>query len=134
MATVLTGRDVTLEIDGQTYAPQTLSAELTIEEDRQTFETLAGRVEKHIDETGTLEVTILTDWGTTGSLCAALWDAADTAPDTPLPFSMVVNTDTFAGDVYPVKPPAGGSGNEATEASLSLTVTGKPSRTAATTV
>lgn len=131
MTTVLTGRDVTLTIDSQTYAAQTLSALLTIEEARETYETLAGKVEKHLDETGTLEVTLLTDWGVTGSLCAALWDAADDAPDTALTFTMEVNGDTFGGEVYPIKPPAGGEGNSGTEAQLTFPVKGTPTRTAA---
>ncbi len=129
MTTVLTGRDVTLEIDSDTYAAQTLSAKLTIDEDRETFETLGGRVDKHMDETAQLEVTLLTDWGTTDGLCAALWDAADTAPDTALAFTMVVGGDDFAGNVYPVKPPAGGEGNSASEETLTMTCKGKPTRT-----
>lgn len=131
MTTVLTGRNVTLDIDTTSYNTQTLGATLTIEQQRDRYETLAGPVDKQLDETGTLEVTLLTDWGQTGGLCAALWDAADTSPDTVLPFTMDVGGDTFAGDVLPVKPPAGGAGNEGTEVTITMTVVGKPTRTPA---
>lgn len=137
--TVVTGRDLTITLDFDNEglaAPVSLDAQatevvLTQELNRETYETLAGRTRKVIDDDGSLAITMLADWGTTGGVCAALWSAADTAPDTPVTFSFQVNGDTFAGKVYPVKPDAGGSAPGALELSVEMPLSGDVTRTAA---
>lgn len=137
--TVITGRDLTLSIDfdadglepPKDFDAQASSVVLKTEVNRQTYETLAGRARKTIDENGTLNVSMLADWGTTGGLCAALWTAADTAPDTPINFTFTANGDSWAGQVLPEKPDAGGDAPGALELALELTVVGTPTRTAA---
>lgn len=132
MTTVLTGRDVTVTVDEKVYDTQTLSAELTTEINRNEHELLSGRVRYTVDETATLEISMLADWGATESLCVAMWNAAASDPDTPLDFTMDVNGEELTGQILPVKPPLGGSGNESTEISLSLMVEGTPTFTVPT--
>lgn len=124
MATVITGRDVILEIDTDNFEPQTLSVTLTIEDDQQVFETFGGPVYKTITQAYTLEIEMLSDWGATGSLCAALEDAFDTAPDTSLNFQLVItgpdNVVTFAGKCFPKVPAVSGTGAEGSSVSVTL--------------
>jgi len=124
MSTVITGRDVTLEIDGDTFDPQTLNVTLTVEDDQEVFETFGGPVYKTITQAYTLELELLSDWGKTGSVCEALEDAFDTAPDTSIDFEIVVtgpvNITTVAGKVFPKVPEVTGAGAEASQVSLTL--------------
>ena len=121
--TIIQGRDVTLTIDGDDYSAQASSVTLTLELDRQEFEVLDGTVYKTLKTTGTLEVELLQDWGAASSICEALWNAAKSAPDTPLAFTMVANTgSTFTGNVYPAFPDAGGAAADALTATVSLTI------------
>lgn len=124
MATVITGRDVTLEIDSEDFEPQTLSVTLTIEDDQQVFETFAGPVYKTITQDYTLEMEMLSDWGATGSLCEALENAFDTDPDTPVDFELVItgpdNVVTFAGKCFPKVPDVTGTGAEGSTVSVTL--------------
>ncbi len=125
MATVLTGQDLTLTIDNDDYNPQTLSVTLTIEDTREVFETLDGPVYKTLQQPYTLEVTMLSDWGTTNSLCEALASAALTAPDTSLTATIVVdgpNAETTATfKVFPTVPPMTGAGTTQSETTFTLT-------------
>lgn len=124
MATVITGRDVTIEIDSDDYEPQTLSVTLAVEDDQQVYETFGGPVYKTLTQSYTLDLEMLADWGTTGSLCEALETAFDTAPDTSLAFSMVIagpdETVTMAGKVFPKVPPVSGTGADASTVSFTL--------------
>lgn len=127
--TIITGRALTLTIDSLTYDDQTATVQLVQENDQQRYELLSGAVDKTIDTTFTLEVTFMADWGTTGSLCRALWDAANTAPDTALAFTFESNGDSFAGDVLPTFPPVGGTGKDAQEVTVTLTGVGSVAKT-----
>lgn len=124
MATVITGRDVTLEIDGDSFEPQVLSATVTIEDDQEVYETFAGPVYKTLTQAYELEMEMLSDWGTTNGLCEALETAFDTAPDTSVDFEMVItgpdNVITIAGKVFPKTPPVSGTGAEGSTVSLTL--------------
>ena len=71
--TVITGRDVTFTIGGNTFDAQATSAVLTGTTNRQTYETLDGKAYKVIDNDFTLAVEMLADWGAAGSLCEILW-------------------------------------------------------------
>lgn len=125
MATVLTGQDLALTIDSTVFDVQTLSTSLTIEDNREVFETLDGPVYKTLQQPYALEVTMLSDWGTTGSLCEALASAALTAPDTSLTATLVVTganaTTTATFKVFPTVPPMTGAGTTQSETTVTLT-------------
>ena len=80
--TVTTGRSLTLTIGGKTYADQTSTVTLSMDNNQQVLETLAARVYKTVDYSGTLAVELYADWGVSAGLCAQLWDAAKSVPDT----------------------------------------------------
>lgn len=121
--TIITGRDLSLTIDGDTYDAQASSVTLTRTADRQEYEVLDGSVYKTLKYTAELTVEMFQDWNAAGSLCEALWNAADTAPDTPLSFSFVANTGaTFTGDCFPSFPDAGGTAPDALTVTVTMTV------------
>lgn len=121
--TIITGRDLSLTIDGDDFGAQASSVTLSLENDRQEYDVLDGTVYKTVKTTGTLSVELMQDWGATPSLCEALWAAAKSAPDTPLAFSFTANTGSvFTGNVYPVFPDAGGAAADALMATLEFTV------------
>jgi hypothetical protein len=108
MATYITGRDLTLSIDTESYDAQASTVTLTVVPNQATLEVLSGRAYKTIDYTATLSVEMYADWGAAGSLCDALFDAAGAAGDTPIAFSFEANGSTFTGNVFPNFPSAGG--------------------------
>lgn len=120
----VTGRDLSLTINSVQYNNVAQSCTLTIENNQQVLETLAGRAYKTIDKTATLEVELYQDWGSTtpASVCEALWSAASSAPDTSLAFSFDANGVTLSGNVFPVFPTAGGAATDALTVSISLVV------------
>jgi hypothetical protein len=121
---VITGSDITLEIDGETFEPQTLSVVLTSTAEREVYETLSGPFYKTLIREYELAVTGLADWGHTDSVCDALNDAFDADPDTSIAFTMTAindpNTVTVSGKVFPKVPAAGGSGAEVTQFDVTL--------------
>lgn len=122
MATYITGRDLTLTIDGDSYAAQASTVTLTTELNQAVLEVLSGRAYKTIDQTATLSVEMYADWGATGSLCDALWDAAAAAPDTSVAFSFDANGSTFTGQVFPNYPAAGGGAVDVLTTTVELVV------------
>lgn len=121
--TIITGRDLSLTIDGDNYDAQASTVTLSRVNDQQVYQVLDGKVYKTIDVNATLTVTMFADWGVSGGLCEALWDAADTAPDTGLTFSFIADTGaTFAGSVFPAFPDAGGTAPDAQTVTVTLTV------------
>jgi hypothetical protein len=122
MATYITGRDLTLKIDGDSYDAQASTVTLTTELNQAVLEVLSGRAYKTIDQTATLSVEMYADWGATGSLCDALWDAANTAPDTGLAFSFEASGSEFEGFVLPNFPAAGGGAVDVLTTTVELTV------------
>ena len=124
--TVLTGRELVLTIEGTDYSDQILSAVLTIETERLTFDTVSGRAYKFIDKNATLDIEFLADWSVAapGGLSRALWAAAE-APDTSLTAVLTATTgDTFTFEVLPNFPNVGGAASEGQTQSLSLQVDG----------
>ena len=117
-----TGRDLSLTIDSNVYDAQGSSVLLSRTLNRERYETLAGPVYKTTTVEGTLQVTMFTDWGETGSLCEALDDAADTAPDESLAFTFVHGGVEFTGAVFPVHPDGGGEAPNVTEVTVELTL------------
>lgn len=125
--TVITGRDVTLTIATVSHDPQTLGCILTTVDNIQDYETIDGTVSKNIDSKSTFKLDMLADWGATGSLCEALHIAATSAPNTVLATTLVSATGaSFAFNILPVTPAAGGAGNEAQKVSLEFKVVGRP--------
>jgi hypothetical protein len=122
MATYITGRDLTLTIDGDSYDAQASTVTLEVTNNQATLEVLSGRAYKTIDATATLNVEMYADWGAVGSICDALWDAAKAAPDTALTFSFDANGSTFTGSCFPAQPTAGGGAVDVLTASVSLVV------------
>jgi len=125
--TVITGRDVTFTIGGNTFDAQATSAQLVGEVNRQTYETLDGKAYKVIDNNFTFNVEMLADWGATGSLCEILWGVTESAPNTGISTVMTTATGaTFTFQVLPSWPSAGGTAPDAQTVSLALQVIGVP--------
>ena len=128
--TVITGRDVTFTIGGNNYDAQATSAILSNSPTIETYQTLDGKVYKHIDDQFTFDVEMLADWGATDSLCEALWTAAESAPNTALAVSLTAVTGAvFSFNVLPLFPSVGGSSPDAQTVSMSFTVIGTPTET-----
>lgn len=121
--TILRGTDLSLTIDAATYDAQSSSVTLVRTNDQVELDVLDGQVYRTIKTTAELQVEMLQDWGAVGSLCEALWNAADTAPDTPLSATFVANTGaTFTFDVLPTFPDAGGTAPDALTVTVEMTV------------
>jgi hypothetical protein len=128
--TVITGRDLILTIATVNYDAQATSAVLSNSPTIDAYQTLDGKVFRHIDDTWTFDVEMLADWGAASSLCEALWTACETAPNTTLAASLTAATGAvFAFNVLPVFPSVGGAAPSAQTVSLSFTVVGTPSET-----
>ena len=126
MSTVITGNALTLEIGSTAYTAQVTAVTVTREDSQETFDALGSRVYKTITFPYTMDVTILPDWGATGSLCQALTTAALSAPDTPLAFELKVEQGTaeetvVEGSVFPELVETGGTGFEVTPVTVSFT-------------
>ena len=125
--TVITGRDVTFTIGGNTFDAQATSAVLTGEMNRQTYETLDGKAFKVIDNNFTLAVEMLADWGATGSLCEILWGVSESAPNTAISTVFTATSGAvFTFQVLPMWPSAGGTAPDAQTVSLTFQVIGVP--------
>jgi hypothetical protein len=125
--TIITGRDITFTIDGDNFDAQATSAILTIDSTINTYQTLAGKAYLTTDTQGTFDVEMLADWPAGGSLCNALWNAADTAPNTPLAVVFTAASGSvFNFDVQPIFPSAGGTAPDAQTVSLSFTCVTTP--------
>lgn len=129
--TVITGRDLSLTIASKDYDAQALSVTLSNSPTIDTYQTLDGKAYKHTDDQWTLTVEILSDWGAgTNSVCKALWNAAESAPNTALSGTLTaVSGNTFGISVLPVFPSVGGSGKDAQTQTLTFTVIGLPTET-----
>lgn len=112
--TVITGRDISLSFTGGTdIEAQATSAVLTKTNVRETYQTLDGEAYKTTNVEGTFALSMLADWGKTGSVCEALWAAAE-APDTTISVTMTAATGAqFVFPILPEFPTAGGAGTDA---------------------
>lgn len=123
--TILSGRSLILTIATKDYSDQILTADLTIDTERLTFDTIAGRAYKYLDNNAVLNLTFLNDIGETDSLTKALWDATESAADTVLAAVLTVKTGkTFTFNVLPSWPSQGGSGSDAQQVTVALQVVG----------
>jgi len=127
------GHDLTLTINSVSYQDVAASATLTVENDQQVIETLAGRSYKTVSKSGTLDVELYQDWNSTSSgttsnsICKALWNLANTAPDTSITAILKCGNTTgtttvYTFNVFPVFPPLGGAANDVLTASVSFVV------------
>ena len=126
MTTIITGRDITFTIDGDTYDAQATSATLEIESTINTYQTLDGKAYYTTDTQGTFNVEMLQDFGAVSSLCEALWNAAATTPNTSLPVIFTVAGVAYAFSVQPIFPSLGGTAPDALTASLAFTCVTTP--------
>ena len=127
MATsIITGRDITFTIDGDNFDAQATSATLTIDSTINTYQTLDGKAYFTTDSQGTFAVEMLQDFGAVSSLCEALWNAAATAPNSPLAVTFTVNAVAYVFSVQPIFPSLGGTAPDALTASLSFTCVTTP--------
>jgi hypothetical protein len=112
--TVITGRDISLSFTGGTdIEAQALSAVLTKTNLRETYQTLDGEAYKTTNVEASFALSMLADWGKTGSVCEALWTAAE-APETTISVTMTAATGAqFVFPILPEFPTAGGSGTDA---------------------
>lgn len=112
--TIITGRDITFTLATVNYDAQTTSVTLVNAPVITTYQTLDGKAYKHIDDQWTLNIELLADYGATSSLFEAMWTAFTSAPDTALAFTLLTATGaSFAGNVFPVAPVAGGTAPDA---------------------
>jgi hypothetical protein len=125
--TIITGRDITFTIAGDSYDAQATSATLTVDTTINTYQTLDGKSYATTDSQGSFAVEMLADWGAANSLCEELWTAATNAPNTGL--SVIFGADSgasFAFDVQPIFPSAGGTAPDAQTVSLAFTCVTTP--------
>jgi len=125
MSTTISGSEVTLTIGGTAYTAQVTSAVVTRDDTQETFDVLGARVYRTLTFPYSLEMTLLPDWGATGSLCQALSSAALTAPDTSLAMVLKANAGTseeveVTGNVFPEIVDASGVGFDLTEVTVTL--------------
>lgn len=124
MATILTGRSLTLTIDGDTYTGQVTSALVETTANQITVETLTGREYKTIDNSSTLTIDLIQDWGAVSSICEGLKSAYDSAPDTSLAFTLSGNGASATGNIFPLAPAFGGNSTDVLTTSITFVVDG----------
>lgn len=130
MATILTGRQLTLEIDGDSYSAQTAEVTLVPSNNSETYQTLTGPTTIQLPTTWELNVRAFQDWNEATSFSEALVVAATAG--TAVSFELVVDGGmTITGNVIPVFPSAGGSADSALEMDLTFPVDGTPTFTPA---
>ena len=112
--TIVTGRDITFTLNSVSYDAQTTAVTLVNAPVITTYQTLDGKAYKHIDDQWTLNISLLADWGANSSLFEAMWTAFTSSPNTALAFTLISATGaSFAGNVFPVAPTAGGAAPDA---------------------
>lgn len=125
--TIITGRNVSFSIDGDTFDAQATSAILTIDSTINTYQTLDGKAYFTTDTQGSFAVEMLADWGAPSSLCEMLWNQADLSPNTPLAVILETTTgSTFNFTVQPIFPSAGGTAPDAQTVSMAFTCVTTP--------
>ena len=125
--TIITGRNVSFSIDGDTFDAQATSAILTVDSTINTYQTLDGKAYYTTDTQGSFAVEMLADWSNPTGLCQTLWDSCNAAPNTPLVVAFTASTGAVFGfSVQPIFPSAGGTAPDAQTISLSFTCVTTP--------
>lgn len=128
MATILIGRQLTLEIDGESYSAQTAEVTLVPTNNSETYQTLTGPTTIQLPTTWELNVRAFQDWNEATSLAEALVTAATTGDA--IPFELVIDGGmAVTGNVIPVYPSVGGAADAALEMDLTFPVDGDPTFT-----
>lgn len=128
--TIITGRDVSLTLNGSSYDAQATSAVLSNEHTIETYQTLDGRAYKAIDDQWTFTLELLADWGAQNSLFEAMWGEAENYANSTVSVSLTAASGAvFAFNVLPIYPSAGGAAPGAQTDTWTFTVVGKPTET-----
>jgi hypothetical protein len=128
--TVITGRDIIFTIGNQNYDGQATSVTLVNTPTIDVYQTLDGKAYKHVDDQWELSAELLADWGAGTSLFETMWTACETAPNTPVTYSITAVTGAvFTGTALPVFPSVGGSAPGAQTDTWTMTVIGTPTET-----
>ena len=125
--TIITGRNVSFSIDGDTFDAQATSAILTVDSTINTYQTLQGKAYYTTDSQGSFAVEMHADWGVASSLCEMLWNSAEANPNTPLAVILEAESgSTFNFTVQPIFPSAGGTAPDAQTVSMTFTCVTTP--------
>jgi hypothetical protein len=132
VATIITGRNLTITIDSDNYDAQVQAVSLVPTNNTETWQTLAGPTAKLVSTSWELQVKGFQDWNSSTGMAAALWAAAATG--TPIAFTMTADgpsssTSSWSGDLIPVYPTAGGDASEALAIDITFPVDGTPTFT-----
>ena len=123
MATVQTGRTLSVEIGAVDYSAQVAEVSLVPNETTEQYVTLTDTVAVKQPTTFQLQLRAFQDWGETGSFCDAMWTAAATG--SAITFELgVAGTGNFTGSIVPSYPTAGGPADGALEVEFTFEVTG----------
>lgn len=123
MATIITGRSLTITIDAVDYSAQCAAVSLNPTNNTETYQTLAGPASKLISTSWELSLTGWQDWNEVSGLAPALWAAA--AAGDAVAFSLEVDGNAaFTGNLIPVYPTIGGSADAALEIDITFPVDG----------
>jgi len=123
MATIQTGRELTVTIDSVAYSAQVAEATLVPNQTVDQYITLTDTTAVAQPVTFQLNVRAYQDWGVVGSFCDAMWTAATTG--TAVAFVLgIPNSGTLSGDIIPSYPTAGGPADGAMEVSFTFEVDG----------
>ena len=123
MATVQTGRSLTVSIASTDYSAQVAEVSLVPNETVEQYITLTDTTAVKQPTTFQLQLRAFQDWGETGSFCDAMWTAAATG--SAISFQLgVAGAGTFSGNMIPSYPTAGGPADGALEVEFTFEVTG----------
>jgi hypothetical protein len=123
MATIQTGRSLTVTIDSVSYSAQIAEATLNPQQTVDQYITLSSSAAIAQPATFQLAVRAYQDWGETGSFCDAMWSAATAG--TSISFVLgIPNSGTLSGNLIPSYPTAGGPADGAMEVSFTFEVDG----------
>ncbi len=123
MATIQTGRSLTVTIDSVAYSAQIAEATLNPQQTVDQYITLSSSAAIAQPATFQLSVRAFQDWGESGSFCDAMWSAA--VAGTSISFVLgIPNSGTLSGNLIPSYPTAGGPADGAMEVSFTFEVDG----------
>lgn len=127
-AKVITGKSLTLTVNSVAYTDQITSCVLTPTENPISGVTMSGPYAAKGISTWTLDVEMVADWGETSSICEALWALAETGTNVSATFLATTGV-SYALNLVPVWPSAGGAAGAEQTVSLSFPVNGTPTET-----
>jgi len=121
--TIQTGRDIAITIATVNFDDQIINGTITFDDATASVETLNGTVDYVVDnEKGSVSLELLQDWGAAVSVCDDLWDAADTAPTTPVAVTATINGVVVTLSCLPKRPDFGGSAPDALTTTVTLPI------------